>query len=911
MVRETSLKRTLQAVGVGAPPSGGAPDALASNGSEGLQRASARLVRNFVEQSSERRRLGPFILVEQLGKGGFAPVWLAKEVYGQTELRSVAIKLFALHGEADGVANAPEISVQILQEAQALCRIEHPNVVRFYALPVDQQQGVLGLAMEYVAGVSLAQRLTQAGRLDVLQTVELGISLASALAAVHRVGLVHRDVKPANIVESRGVYKLIDFGIAAADVLAADEARPMEVPSDVTERWASRCGTLGYMDPVCYSTGASATPASDLYALGATLFQCLLAKVPAEFGANYTPLCHEVLDGRKAPPAVAELSQEVPKSLALLIDALLHPERERRPQSAEWVSIHLQQIRGDLLGRRRRLPDESLGPFRGLGPFEPEDRDIYFGRSAEVAAALEMLRCNGLVALIGASGSGKSSLARAGVLPALVQNGLGGWPTRWDAVVTTPGARPRVSLAKALAGWVQVDQDTSADALVTRLGDAVQARECGLVLLIDQLEELATVSEEPERSWLATVLKRLGEHVVPGVRVVVAARRDLVDSLLTFADLNRALVRGAVFIEPLTALMWNDVVEQALSAYGYAFEDEALRREIVAQIEDTHAAMPLVQFTLKALWDARDAKRKQVTWKALSVVGGLHGALGRHADNVLEQLILRDPAVEPVARGLLLALTTAEGTRSRRSLTELEALFGPSVRSVARAFEKARLIVRDGDDFTLAHEALLTAWDTLRGWVSAVREDRLLAEEIEHDARLWQAPEKGAPLWRGRRLAFALDLKRAGSVELSGGAERFLEEGRRAERRGRWLFGGATAAALLVLLGVGFAYVQAVRGQETLAREALLQEQANREMAERTTLEVQAKQQQIDRLLRELADSPKKQEVVTLQKQIRAATAKRRKDARPPRRISVRASQPAKPSASAGLTGSIKVQREW
>ena len=111
------------------------------------------------------RRVGPFVLVRQLGRGGFAPVWLAKEVYGSETLRAAAVKMFALGGDA---------SRRIVEEARALCRVEHRNVVRFYSLAVDEEAGVMGLGMEYVAGRSLSARLDAAGRLRVEQVVEPG-----------------------------------------------------------------------------------------------------------------------------------------------------------------------------------------------------------------------------------------------------------------------------------------------------------------------------------------------------------------------------------------------------------------------------------------------------------------------------------------------------------------------------------------------------------------------------------------------------------------------------------------------------------------------------------------------------------------------------------------------------------------
>src|SRR5262245_59510799 len=101
-------------------------------------------------------RIGPFRVVLQLGRGGFAPVWLAEEVYEGRKLRDVALMLFSLRdGIPRGSPEAVRWSDGILEEARALCRVQHPNVVRFYALCRDDAQGLVGLAMEYVAGTNL------------------------------------------------------------------------------------------------------------------------------------------------------------------------------------------------------------------------------------------------------------------------------------------------------------------------------------------------------------------------------------------------------------------------------------------------------------------------------------------------------------------------------------------------------------------------------------------------------------------------------------------------------------------------------------------------------------------------------------------------------------------------------------
>src|SRR5450432_4192287 len=133
------------------------------------ERLNSTLARVLALPESERR-LGPFVLLRQLGRGGFAPVWLAREEYGSVDLRAVALKVFALDGGQLGAA-ADRQQRFILDEARALCQVEHPNVVRFYSIALDETRGLVGLAMEYLSGRPLDQALAEHGPLSVSQAI--------------------------------------------------------------------------------------------------------------------------------------------------------------------------------------------------------------------------------------------------------------------------------------------------------------------------------------------------------------------------------------------------------------------------------------------------------------------------------------------------------------------------------------------------------------------------------------------------------------------------------------------------------------------------------------------------------------------------------------------------------------------
>ena len=787
----------------------------------------APALRAFLELPQGARRLGPFQLLHPLGKGGFAPVWLAEEVYGDTKLRTAAIKLFAFEardGQPRTSLSSPITSPeaqrrdQILEEARALCRVEHPNVVRFYALPTDEPRGIVGLAMEHVAGTSLDEKLALAGGKGIAprEVLAIGTALASALVVVHQAGLVHRDLKPANVIDAAGVYKLIDFGIASARQEATRTRTSQRevvvdgipiVTDEPIDEGPETFGTYGYVDPACIGTGKPATPASDLYGLGATLYECLTGVLPAAAaGAPSTA----VIRGEQRAPSVAERMPGTPPALAALVDALVDPDPEKRPRSAEAVAHEIERIRQELAGRARSLPPEEVGPFRGLGRFEEQDRDVFFGRSAEVAAALEMLRGRGLVALIGPSGSGKSSLARAGVVPAVADGALGAWPKSWKSVVVSPGVDPWAVLTAALAPILAIDPERLARTTPDELANLIhQGRDDrgGLVIVVDQLEELATLATKDAREKVVALLVRLGERAVPGVRTLVAVRRDLLDPLFALSDaLGRVLARGTLLVGPMSEAAWSDALDQSLSAYGYHFEDDALRATIVADLRETASAMPLVQFALTQLWAQRDLAHKRITRAGYQAIGGLRGALERHAETTLAR-IAEIPFHTVIARDLLLALTTPRGTRTTRSLADLARAAGPRVAEVVAAFEEARLLSREPEGYTLAHEALLTQWERLRAWVAEAREDRLLADELERDAVAWERSREPSLLWRKGRLAAAEEVRRHEVVRLSDIAIDFVDSGKRAESRTRRII---TVIGLAVAAGIGASIVALV-----------------------------------------------------------------------------------------------------
>jgi eukaryotic-like serine/threonine-protein kinase len=782
-------------------------------------------LRELLERPEAERIIGAFHLKQQLGQGGFAPVWLADEVADRTTLRQAAVKLFAIDPRLGEQARH-----DIIAEAGRLCRVEHPNIVRFYSLPVDEARGVVGLAMEYVGGRSLADRLRAEGRLPAREAVDVGIAVASALVAVQAADIVHRDIWPANVIENPGLrgspaaYKLIDFGIASPD----PESRRFTPEAAGPSVDIAALGKRGYVDPVCWRGRSPPTLRSDLYALGATLFVCLSGRIPA---AARGRLDEDILSGASAPPRLDDLSPDVPVALADLVAELLDPEPSRRPRSAELVAIALEQIRAGFSGRKRSLPSEKSGPFRGLGRFERGDRDVFFGRRAEVASALEVLRTRGLLALVGPSGSGKSSLARAGILPAVEDGALGG-PRVWDTVIVSPGPDPRRIITTVLF-HMGIDPQSGPEEAAARIEAWLAENRRGLVLLVDQLEELATLEQADDglresRAFARDLLARLGERARPALRVIVAARNDMLAPILAHHRLGRVFMRGTALVSSFDGAAWGPVIDAALESYGYALEDRELREALMASLARSAGAMPLVEFALAELWRGRDPARKLITWACWKRLGGIAGALDQHAEATL---FPRGQAVVDQAKlkGVLVALTTPSGARIARLPSELTG-GDPDAERAVHLLEDARLLVREDDRVTLSHEALLSHWRRLKLWIDEEREGRLMLEDFERVAGLWVDKQDDELLYQRRRLLVIQEIVRRQGKALHGPAQAFF----RASRAAVWW--GYVKTAALALLGVivvavgWYGYEAERRAEERAARERERAAQAVLEM---------------------------------------------------------------------------------
>ncbi len=420
-------------------------------------------------------------------------------------------------------------------------------------------------------------------------------------------------------------------------------------------------------------------------------------------------------------------------------------------------------------------------------------------------AILDRLRAGPVVLVAGDSGVGKSSLCRAGVLPAVAAGGLGGPFTIVTAIL---GREPLASLAAALGPLLGGDEARLAAELArdpAGVARALQRHGKPTLLFIDQLEELCTLTAPAEAAVVAEALGRLTARGGGGARLLATTRSDFLARLSSLPGLGDDLAPALFFLRQLEGERLREAIVEPANAKGYAFESDAMVTAMISGATGAGGGLPLLQFALAELWEGRDEAQRVIPERALAEVGGVVGALARHADGVIAGL---RPATRDAARATLLRLVTAEGTRARR--TEVELLGEGAERAEGRAaldaLVRGRLLVAgraeegEGAAYTIAHEALLTGWDTLQGWLRRGVEARAIQQRLERASIDWE--RLGRPvdaLWSAVRLgeAAALDeaeLPARGGVP-GGVAQRGAEEapprlGRGAGAAGRPRAGG-------------------------------------------------------------------------------------------------------------------------
>jgi WD40 repeat protein len=651
----------------------------------------------------------------QLGQGGMGEVWRAFDLKLRVEVALKALREDVFRDER---------RLELLrQEVRAAREVVSPNVCRIFDL--IEADGSELVSMEYVDGQTLLAVLQDRGPLELKEAQDIASQFLAGLEAIHKAGLVHRDVKPENIMLTRaGRVVLMDFGLARQEDSGAGTV----------------AGTPAYMAPE-QAAGLKVDARADVYSAGV-----VLAEMVSPEGIKSLESRQSVWEGVRSEPAKLPDTPWAP-----VLRKAVAKEPDQRYSSAHTLTRALEDVTLRVEGA------EDLKPYPGLASFTEADAEFFFGREAEIEQMWRRLEGPArLLAVVGPSGAGKTSFLRAGLIASS--------PPGWGVVRCTPGNSVISSLRRALIpelsgdaevlqGLVDSDAD---DALVT----AVQRWRAGhdhVLLIVDQFEELFTQNSSDDQARFAELL---GKLALDADACVLLSLRD---DFLMECNRHRALrpiTSDLALLDPPTGANLRRALVQPATTCGYRFEDDELVDEMLVEVEGERGALPLLAFAAARLWEKRDREKGLITRQAYHDIGGVGGALARHAEATMERIgVERHGLVRELFRNLV----TAEGTRAVREWDELLSVFQESQRQpaeeVLRELVDARLLtsyeVRDEDReptrrVEIIHESLLANWPRLVRWQTQDREGAQLRDELRQAARSWDEHDRQDDrLWTG------------------------------------------------------------------------------------------------------------------------------------------------------------------
>ncbi|MBL9038306.1 MAG: protein kinase [Archangium sp.] len=803
-----------------ATPSPGGDRTSASNG--GTPSREYTPVDGRVEDPEPGTRIHHYEVIKLIGRGGMGSVFLGRD----TRLgRRVAIKFLRTHSN--------DLTKRFILEARTTAACSHENIVVIYE--VDAWQGAPFMVFEFLQGMPLTKFIPEGKAMPVPRAVELIVPVVRALAYAHSQGVVHRDLKPDNIlVTDSGITKVLDFGIAK--VLQGDEKAPEYVArprapktsledsddSELTQQGAMM-GTLAYMAPEQWGIGVPIDHRADIWSVGIMLFRMLSGKHPLAPLSGHQLMVTGILT--EPMPRLSTVAPDVPKELASAVDACLMKHKEHR--WADAVSL-LRALEPFLPGRYTRELKIDESPYAGLSSFQESDADRFFGRQLEVAAMVNRLRERPLIGVVGPSGAGKSSFVRAGVVPALKRSG-----EPWESMVLRPGRNPLAALAGLISPLVgssttvadDLDEQKKLAAKIASepgtVGAVLRARarreKKNIVLFVDQFEELYTlVPDENERKAFTAALSGVADDATSPIRLILSIRSDFLDRVPEDARFMAELSQGLVFLGTPGNEGLHDAIVQPAEMAGYRFESPGIVEDMISHLASTQGALPLLQFAAQKLWENRDPAKKQLTKLGYEAIGGVVGALASHADAVLAKL---PPQVVPLVRAIMLRLVTPERTRAIVSLDELRELSqnNKDAQGVIDELVQARLLVvqTGGGAATveIVHESLIHSWPSLKRWLEESGEDVAFLEQLRTATKQWVAKGRATDLlWRGELADEAVRFQRRFRGELTDSQRAFLEQtislGEQSVRRRRALLGGAIGVLVVLLVAAFLALVK-------------------------------------------------------------------------------------------------------
>lgn len=416
---------------------------------------------------------------------------------------------------------------------------------------------------------------------------------------------------------------------------------------------------------------------------------------------------------------------------------------------AELVRLKDQYLKG----ANNHSGPAPLSPYRGLAAFSQAESHLFFGRTAFTQCLLEAIAQGRLVTVIGASGSGKSSVVFAGLVPALLKRTA----EQWHFVTLRPGSDPFLAIANAMIPLLEAEAEQTQQIIAaSNLAEHLRKRERALtecllsiqqrhpdqrlLIVVDQFEELFTLGCDVmvQRQFLAALVAIVETMPEPSPRLVFTLRSDFLGYALAYPPLTAVLQKTIVLLGAMTRDELRDVIEKPAALYKVAFESKLVDR-LLDEVGQEEGILPLLEFALTELWGHQ--QQQTLTHVAYEEIGQIKGALGAYAEKVYQRL---SAAEQVLARRLFVQLVNpgvgAEDTRRRATRAELATEWTLVVELATK-----RLVVtdRDADDggaetVEIIHEAIIRHWGRLKNWIDEVRAFRAWQERLRFAVTQWQ-----------------------------------------------------------------------------------------------------------------------------------------------------------------------------
>lgn len=799
---------------------------------------------------------GRYRLVDLIGRGGFGDVWRAEELLpGGAPFRDVALKLLT-----SGVADVEHWA----EEAKLLASFRHPSLVTIYSA------GILNtappqpfVAMELLIGDTLAHWQKQRRRSPWRRVLRWARDVAAALDVIHVRGVVHLDLKPANLfLGTDGAIKVLDFGIAkragapelrmarralpppSADLATAEFVADAEALAETqmamgTSTQRAVIGTPGFIAPEVIEQ-AEPTAATDAYALAVVIVMLITGRLPqaahdeptlwtdpSAVSAWWSDLRDATLRGDLRD--LTEDPAKLPRGLVAMLHRLLAVD----PAARKVLPGKLFAILDEAWERPHGVKDP---PYPGLDPMGPEAEGLLFGRDDDLTRLGRELEFESCVVLQGVRGVGKTSLALAGLVPYLAHRGADG-KDDWIAVKVRPGASPDAALGAALAAIAPELEDADLEALSAWC----ESSPIGLVLFVDPLEELISMAPRPERDAAPLPISTYDGHSAgggregasqspsieivpgatrltallagiadtptrPGLRLLGAVREEDTPELLQ-TSLGAPLRASLRFVGgPATTAVKDLVAAPARLAGAEVKGMDRVTAEVRAELRALGSRLPFVALALRGWWATRETSAAgQVVlhgdrWKEM---GGISGALARHADRIMAGL---DPDQRKLGGELMARLSTTDGTPigwMESSLAEALGKDPQAMRAVLSRLTEAQLVRSHGGELEIGHVALLTGWPFLMSARLAAMDWIAFRERLREAAVVWDRASNHADfLWRGALLKELNQNRSFWAGGLSATEREFVRESRRRARIGVYLKLVALTAVVMGIVGI-------------------------------------------------------------------------------------------------------------